>query len=147
MLNLILIGIVAFVLYRIFQSYKRFQQIYYSRERFQNMKVSKEAISSSELGLFVALCAKVAKADGRIDELEAELIGNMFNDISKVLSRTPQSQRVFKRDLLRREAASPQCRQPGLATLCPYSQRQGKTSDDDGLFDQYRLYRRKGDKR
>ncbi len=106
MLNLILIGIVAFVLYRIFQSYKRFQQIYYSRERFQNMKVSKEAISSSELGLFVALCAKVAKADGRIDELEAELIGNMFNDISKVFPE-PHKVKGFLKEIFSEEKRRP----------------------------------------
>ncbi len=91
MLNLIIFGILLFVFYRIFKSYQRFQQIYYSKEQFQNMQISKEAIAASELGLFVALCAKVAKADGRIDELEAELIGNMFTDISKVF---PEPQRV-----------------------------------------------------
>jgi len=84
MFSLIFWGIVLFVIYRVFKSYKRFQQVYYSQAQFKNMQISKEAIASSELGLFVALCAKVAKADGRIHELEAELIGNMFTDIAKV---------------------------------------------------------------
>jgi DnaJ like chaperone protein len=36
------------------------------------------------LGLFVALVVKVAKVDGRVDALEAQLVGMMFDDISKV---------------------------------------------------------------
>ncbi len=91
MFNLILFALTLFVFYRIFKSYQRFQRIYYSKEQFASMTVSKEAIANSELGLFVALCAKVAKADGRVHELEAELIGNMFNDISKVF---PEPHRV-----------------------------------------------------
>lgn len=91
MLNLIIFGLMAFVFYRIFKSYQRFQHIYYSKEQFATMDVTKEAIANSELGLFVALCAKVAKADGRVHELEAELIGSMFTDISKVF---PEPHRV-----------------------------------------------------
>lgn len=96
MLNFLILGIVFYVLYRVFKSYQRFQQIYYTQAQFKNMKVTKEAIAASELGLFVALCAKVAKADGRIDELEAELIGNMFTDISKVFPHPELVKRYLK---------------------------------------------------
>jgi len=70
------------------------------------MQISKEAIASSELGLFVALCAKVAKADGRIDELEAELIGNMFNDISKVFPE-PVKVKAYLKEIFSEEKQRP----------------------------------------
>jgi len=106
MFNLIFWGIVIFVLYRVYMSYKRFQRTYYTQAQFKNMHVSKEAIASSELGLFVALCAKVAKADGRIDELEAELIGNMFDDISKVFPH-PQRVKGFLKEIFSEEKQRP----------------------------------------
>ena len=106
MLNLIIWGIVIYVLYRVYKSYQRFQRIYYTQEQFKSMHVTKEAIASSELGLFVALCAKVAKADGRIDELEAELIGNMFNDISKVFPH-PEKVKGFLKEIFSEEKQKP----------------------------------------
>jgi len=106
MFNLIFWGLVFFVLYRVYKSYRRFQHIYYTQAQFKNMHVSKEAIASSELGLFVALCAKVAKADGRIDELEAELIGNMFNDISKVFPH-PTKVKGFLKEIFSEEKQRP----------------------------------------
>ena len=106
MFNIIFWAIVIFVLYRVFKSYKRFQKIYYTQSQFKNMAISKEAIASSELGLFVALCAKVAKADGRIDELEAELIGNMFDDISKVFPE-PQKVKGFLKEIFSEEKQRP----------------------------------------
>jgi len=106
MFNLIFWGIVIFVLYRVYNSYKRFQHIYYTQDKFKNMHVSKEAIASSELGLFVALCAKVAKADGRIDELEAELIGNMFNDISRVFPH-PEKVKSYLKEIFSEEKQRP----------------------------------------
>ena len=106
MFNLILFGIVIFVLYRVIKSYQRFQHIYYTQDRFKNMPISRESIAASELGLFVALCAKVAKADGRIDELEAELIGNMFNDISKVFPQ-PDVVKGYLKEIFNAEKQQP----------------------------------------
>jgi len=106
MFNLIFWGIIAFVLYRVFTSYKRFQQVYYTQAQFKNMHVTKEAIAASELGLFVALCAKVAKADGRIDELEAELVGNMFNDIAKVFPQ-PEVVKAYLKEIFSEEKDKP----------------------------------------
>jgi len=99
-------GIILFVIYRVFKSYKRFQKIYYTQAQFKNMQVSKEAIEQSELGLFVALCAKVAKADGRIHELEAELVGNMFTDISKVFPE-PDLVRGYLKEIFSQEKELP----------------------------------------
>jgi DnaJ like chaperone protein len=106
MFNIIFWGILFYVLYRVYKSYQRFQRIYYTQSQFKNMQISKEAIASSELGLFVALCAKVAKADGRIDELEAELIGNMFNDISKVFPE-PVKVKGFLKEIFSEEKQRP----------------------------------------
>lgn len=106
MFNLIFWGIVFYILFRVYKSYQRFQRIYYTQEQFKSMHVTKEAIASSELGLFVALCAKVAKADGRIDELEAELIGNMFNDIAKVFPH-PQKVKGFLKEIFSEEKQKP----------------------------------------
>ncbi len=99
-------GIVIYILYRVYKSYQRFQNIYYTQEQFKSMHVTKEAIASSELGLFVALCAKVAKADGRIDELEAELIGNMFNDISRVFPH-PEKVKGYLKEIFSEEKQKP----------------------------------------
>lgn len=106
MFNLIFWGIVFYVIYRVFKSYQRFQKIYYTKETFAKIPITKEAIGASELGLFVALCAKVAKADGRVDELEAELIGNMFTDISQVFPE-PEKTKGFLKEIFNEEKQRP----------------------------------------
>lgn len=81
----------------VFKSYRRYETSNpYTREQFSRISVTREQIARSELGLFVALAAKVAKVDGRVDELEAELIGNMFNDISAMFPDPAQTKAVLK---------------------------------------------------
>jgi len=81
--------IVFFLIFRwIFNSYRRFQRQYYTQGQFKSTNLTHEAVANSELGIFVALIAKVAKADGHVHELEAELVGNMFKDISKAFGET-----------------------------------------------------------
>ena len=88
-MSTILSIIFFFFIFRwIFNSYRRFQRLYYKQGQFQNTAVTHEAVANSELGVFVALIAKVAKADGKVHELEAELVGNMFTDISKAFGET-----------------------------------------------------------
>jgi len=106
MLNIIIWGIIFYVFYRVFKSYKTFQKVYYTQAQFKNMSITKENIAASELGLFTALCAKVAKADGRIDELEAELIGNMFDDIAKVFPE-PQTVKTYLKEIFSEEKQRP----------------------------------------
>jgi len=82
-----------FFLFRWFyNSYKRFQRQYYTQGQFQGTAVNHQAVANSELGVFVALIAKVAKADGHVHELEAELISNMFKDISKAFGESHKEQ-------------------------------------------------------
>jgi DnaJ like chaperone protein len=92
--NLLLLLIVGGFFYWIFQSYSRYTS--YSQEAFKNFSVSKESLAKSDLGLFVALVAKVAKADGRVDALEAELIGIMFDDISNVFPEPQKTKSILK---------------------------------------------------
>lgn len=78
-------------------SYRRYEASNpYTKEQFSRISLTREQIANSELGLFVALTAKVAKADGRVDELEAELIGNMFNDISAMFPDPAATKTLLK---------------------------------------------------
>ncbi|MCW8953604.1 MAG: TerB family tellurite resistance protein [Sulfurimonas sp.] len=92
--NLILLAVIGGFFYWIFKSYLRYTA--YSREAFKNFSVSKESLQKSDLGLFVALVAKVAKADGRVDALEAQLIGIMFDDISAVFPQPQKTKDILK---------------------------------------------------
>lgn len=92
--NLIVLAVVGFVFLYIFKSYSRYTT--YSKEAFKNFSISKEALLKSELGLFVALVAKVAKADGKVDALEAELISIMFDDISNIFPEPTKTKDILK---------------------------------------------------
>jgi DnaJ like chaperone protein len=92
--NIIVLAIVAAVFYYIFKSYSRYSD--YSKEAFKNFSITKEALQKSELGLFVALVAKVAKADGKVDALEAQLIGIMFDDISNLFPEPHKTKEILK---------------------------------------------------
>lgn len=92
--NIILFAILGAFFYWIFNSYSRYTA--YSKEAFKNFSVSKESLKKSDLGLFVALVAKVAKADGRVDALEAQLVGIMFDDISEVFPEPAKTKDILK---------------------------------------------------
>ena len=92
--NLIVLLLMGGFFYWIFKSYSRYSA--YSQKAFKNFSVSKESLQSSDLGLFVALVAKVAKADGRVDALEAQLIGIMFDDISNVFPEPEKTKSILK---------------------------------------------------
>jgi len=93
--NIILFAILGAVFYYIFKSYSSYTTEY-SKESFKNMTVTKESIGNSELGMFVALVAKLAKADGKVDALEAQLIGIMFDDISAVFPEPEKTKNILK---------------------------------------------------
>ena len=80
--NIIVLALLGVVFYYVFKSYSKYTE--YSKEAFKDFSVSYDAIKNSELGLFVALVAKVAKADGKVDALEAQLVGIMFDDGSRL---------------------------------------------------------------
>ncbi len=92
--NIILLAVLGGFFYWIFKSYSKYTA--YSQEAFKNFAVSKESLQKSDLGLFVALVAKVAKADGRVDALEAELVGIMFDDISAIFPEPQKTKDILK---------------------------------------------------
>ncbi len=92
--NIIVLALLGAVFYYIFKSYSKYQN--YSQEAFKNFSVSHDSIRKSDLGLFVALVAKVAKADGKVDALEAQLVGIMFDDISKVFPEPEKTKQILK---------------------------------------------------
>ena len=78
-MKLLLLIIVGFIFYMVNRGYRA--------EDFKNIKIdTKQKLQGSledhEAGILVALMAKVAKADGKICELEAELLSHTFTDIS-----------------------------------------------------------------
>jgi DnaJ like chaperone protein len=74
-----------------FKAYK-----FYARKKLNKLATSKDLFRASELGTFIALVAKVAKADGRVSELEAQLIGMMFDDISGVFVEKDKARGILK---------------------------------------------------
>ena len=92
--NLILFALLGAFFYWIFKSYAKYTE--YSQKAFKNFSVSKESIEKSDLGLFVALVAKVAKADGKVDTFEAQLIGIMFDDISSIFPQPAKTKDILK---------------------------------------------------
>jgi DnaJ like chaperone protein len=79
-MKLIVLLVIGLILYFIARNYKT--------EKYQNIQLNiKERfdgdLMNHEAGLLVALMAKVAKADGQVCELEAELLKHTLNDISR----------------------------------------------------------------
>jgi len=61
----------------------------YHKQDFRHIKINVKQklqgdLKEHEAGLLIALMAKVSKADGNVCELEAELLSNIFTDISLV---------------------------------------------------------------
>lgn len=78
-MKLIILLIIGIVLYFIARGYKT--------EKYENIKLDiKENFTGDlmhhEAGLLIALMAKVAKADGSVCELEAQILKHTFTDIS-----------------------------------------------------------------
>ena len=93
--NLIVLLILGVVFYFIFKSYANYSNAY-SINSLKNVVITKESLQKSELGLFVAVVAKLAKADGKVDTLEAELVGVMFDDISSVFPEPQKTKDILK---------------------------------------------------
>ena len=60
----------------------------------QNITV--ESQKNGESGLFLAIVSKVTKADGRVSELEAEMVSNLLDDITSSFSFPQKARSVFK---------------------------------------------------
>jgi len=92
--NLIVLAVIGYIFYSVFKSYARYTK--YSQKAFKDFSISHDSLSKSDLGLFVALVAKLAKADGKVDKLEAELVGLLFDDISKIFPQPEKTRDILK---------------------------------------------------
>jgi len=90
LLVLLIIGIVLFFIAR-----------NYKTEKYENIKLNiKEKFEGDlynhEAGLLIALMAKVSKADGKVCELEAELLKHTFTDISSHFENSEEIREKLK---------------------------------------------------
>lgn len=69
---------------------------WYALKKLNRLSGSKVLFRQSALGHFIALAAKVAKADGRVSELEAQLISMMFDDISNIFIEKERTRAILK---------------------------------------------------
>jgi DnaJ like chaperone protein len=92
-MELIVILVVVVILYLIGKNYKT--------EEFKNINLKRKDrfegdLLNHEAGLLVALMAKVAKADGKVCELEAELLKHTFTDISSHFENSEEIKEKLK---------------------------------------------------
>ncbi|WP_368030530.1 TerB family tellurite resistance protein [Arcobacter sp. s6] len=92
-MELIVILVVIAILFFIGKNYKT--------EEFKNINLKRKDrfegdLLNHEAGLLVALMAKVAKADGNVCELEAELLKHTFNDISSHFENSEEIREKLK---------------------------------------------------
>jgi DnaJ like chaperone protein len=93
-MKLLVLLFIGVVLYFIARNYKT--------EKFENIKLNiKENFQGDllhhEAGLLIALMAKVAKADGGVCELEAEMLKHTFTDISSHFENAPEIREKLKK--------------------------------------------------
>jgi len=109
-MELIVLAVVIAILFIIGKNYKT--------EEFKNINLNQKEIFRGDLlnheaGLLVSLMAKVAKADGKVGELEAEILKHTFTDIS---THFENSQEV--RDGLKKLYDSEKDNFQNLITIC-----------------------------
>jgi len=79
MIKLLILAIVGFIVYMLNRGYKSSDFQHINVDKKQTLKGDLE---EHEAGLLIAMMAKVAKADGKVSELEAEILSHTFTDIS-----------------------------------------------------------------
>ena len=92
-MEIIVILVVIAILFLIGKNYKT--------EEFKNINLKRKDkfegdLLNHEAGLLIALMAKVAKADGKVCELEAELLKHTFNDISSHFENSEEIREKLK---------------------------------------------------
>ncbi len=100
MTQLLVVIAVGFIFYMLNRNYKS--------SDFQHIKVDGKQkfdgdLAEHEAGLLVAMMAKVAKADGEVSELEAEILSHTFTDISNHFENSDevreQLKAIYKKEL------------------------------------------------
>ena len=77
--KLLILVVVGIVFYMLNRNYKSSDYLHIKVDGKQSLKGD---IEDHEAGLLIAMLAKVAKADGNVSELEAEILSHTFTDIS-----------------------------------------------------------------
>jgi len=101
-MKILVLLFIGFILYLISRSYKT--------EKFVNINLKGKDnftgdLMHHEAGLLVALMAKVAKADGQVSELEAQVLKHTFSDISSHFQNQEEIRNKLK-DIFSREKES-----------------------------------------
>ncbi len=102
MSQLLVVIAVGFIFYMLNRNYKS--------SDFQHIKVDGKQkfdgdLAEHEAGLLVAMMAKVAKADGEVSELEAEILSHTFTDISNHFENNEEVREQLK-DIYKKEMKS-----------------------------------------
>ena len=99
-MNWIILLIVGFLFYMLTRGYKTVDYQHIDINKKQKLRGD---LAEHEAGLLVSLMAKVAKADGRVCELEAELLSHTFTDIAKVFEDSEtireQLKQIYKEEM------------------------------------------------
>jgi len=92
-LSTIILIVVVILFYMLTRGYKTadYQNIHVNRK--QSLRGN---LADHEAGLLVSLMAKVAKADGKVCELEAQMLGNTFTDIARVFENSEEIREELK---------------------------------------------------
>ncbi|MEA3499093.1 MAG: TerB family tellurite resistance protein [Campylobacterota bacterium] len=93
MTQLLVVVIVGFLFYMLNRNYKS--------SDFKHIKIDGKQkfsgdLAEHEAGLLVAMMAKVAKADGEVSELEAEILSHTFTDISNHFENSTEVREELK---------------------------------------------------
>ena len=93
MTQLLIFVIVGIVFYMLNKGYKSSD---YQHIKVDGKQEFKGDLNDHEAGLLIAMLAKVAKADGNVSELEAEILSNTFTDISNHFENTEEVRSQLK---------------------------------------------------
>lgn len=100
MIKLLVVALVGFVFFMLNRNYKSSD---YERIKVDGKQQLKGNLEEHEAGLLIAMMAKVAKADGRVSELEAEILSHTFTDISNHFENSDeireQLKNIYKKEM------------------------------------------------
>lgn len=102
MTELLILVIVGIVFYMLNRGYKSSD---YKHIKLDGRQVFQGDLNDHEAGLLVAMLAKVAKADGNVSELEAEILSHTFNDISNHFENSEEI-KIQLKDIYKKEMNS-----------------------------------------
>lgn len=94
MSSIVLLAIVAGIFYILSRGFLNNPSI--NEINLEQKQAFSGDLRENEAGLIISLLAKVAKADGRVSELEAELIKHSLSDISNAFSNSVEVRKELK---------------------------------------------------